>query len=232
MCLVIPPEQSGGIFGFTEFVTAFALLVLIYTMSEVQYRFRVATAPLPLWRITYWLSAFIGFGTLITDLWFAERFPTPSFLASRRLWQAGFGLLFFVQVMIWLWYAFVRPPAFGRRNSIRFIQVLYRYILQGSERDVPIIASELVRSAQSIIKHAPVILYIQRQEPRQKRISTFCRHATGRTRNQSLWCDASSSLSVERAAISIFVCVLFTHVSAVLGVAVPTHVFPVIDVGR
>jgi hypothetical protein len=183
MCLVIPPEQSGGIFGFTEFVTAFALLVLIYTMSEVQYRFRVATAPLPLWRITYWLSAFIGFGTLITDLWFAERFPTPSFLASRHLWQAAFGLLFFVQVMIWIWYAFVRPPVFGRRNSIRFIRVLYRYILQGSERDVPIIASELVRSAQSIIKHAPVIPYIQRQEPRQKSLSRAmvtaeCAHET------------------------------------------------------
>jgi hypothetical protein len=53
MCLVIPSEQSGGIFGFAEFVTAFALLILIYTMSEAQYRFRVATAPLPLWRITY-----------------------------------------------------------------------------------------------------------------------------------------------------------------------------------
>ena len=137
----------------------------------MQYRFRVATAPLPLWRVTYWLSAFIGFGTLITDLWFAERVPTPSFLASRHLWQAGFGLLFFVQVMIWLWYAFVRPPVFGRRNSIRFIQVLYRYILQGSERDVPIIAAELLRSAQSIIKHAPVIPYIQPQELRQKRLS-------------------------------------------------------------
>jgi len=171
MCLVTPPEQSGGIFGFTEFVTAFALLVLIYTLSDVQYRFRVATAPLPLWRITYWLSAFIGFGTLITDLWFAERFPTPSFLANRHLWQAAFGLLFFAQVMTWLWYAFVRPPVFGRRNSARFIRVLYRYILQGSETDVPIIASELVRSAQSIIKHAPIIPYIRRQEPQPTRLS-------------------------------------------------------------
>lgn len=168
---MIPPEQSGGIFGFTEFVTAFALLVLIYTMSEVQYRFRVATAPLPLWRITYGLSAFIGFGTLITDLWFAERFPTPSFLANRHLWQAGFGLLFFLQVMIWLWYAFVRPPIFGKGNCIRFIRVLYRYVLQGSESDAPIIASELVRSAQSIIKHAPAFPYVQRQESGRKRLA-------------------------------------------------------------
>lgn len=171
MCLVVPPEQSGGIFGFTEFVTAFALLVLIYTMSEVQYRFRVATAPLPLWRITYWLSAFIGLGTLTTDLWFAERFPIPSFLASRHLWQAGFGLLFFAQVMIWLWYAFVQPPVFSRRNSLRYIRVLYHFVLQGSDRDIPVIASEIVRSAKSVIKHATLIPYIEHQEPRQKRLS-------------------------------------------------------------
>jgi hypothetical protein len=171
MCLVIPQEQPGGIFGFAQFISAFALLVLIYTISDVRYRFRAATAPLPLWIITYWLSAFIGLGTLISDLWFAERYPMPPFLVSRPLWQVVFGLLFLLQVLTWLWYAFVRPPIFGTRNAIPFLRTLYGYILQGSEHDIPIIAAELARSAWSIIKHAPLVPYTERQEQEPRRLS-------------------------------------------------------------
>src|SRR5688572_24735932 len=83
MCLIVPGEQDGGIFGFSEFVQAFALLVLVYTVSDVRYRFRVETAPIRIWQLTFWISGVIGIGTLLTDLWFAQRYPTPWFLASR-----------------------------------------------------------------------------------------------------------------------------------------------------
>lgn len=44
VCFVVPPESDGGIFGFAEFVQAFALLVLIFTVSGMRYQFRVETA--------------------------------------------------------------------------------------------------------------------------------------------------------------------------------------------
>lgn len=154
MCLVVPPEQSGGIFGFAEFVQAFALLALIYTLSGVRYRFRIATAPVPIWGITFWLSGTIGLGTLVTDFWFAQRYPLPEFLVSKPLWQTAFGLLFMSLTMTWLWFAFFEPPMFGRRNALKYIQALYGYLLQGAESDLPTIADELGRSAKSIIAHA------------------------------------------------------------------------------
>ncbi len=89
VCLVIPSKQDGGIFGFAEFVQAFALLVLIYTLSEVRYHFRVATAPIPLWRVTFWLSGIIGIGTLIVDVWFAQQYPLPSILVSMGCCRFG-----------------------------------------------------------------------------------------------------------------------------------------------
>jgi hypothetical protein len=152
MCLVTPQQQSGGIFGFAEFVQGFALLVLIYTVSEVRYRFRVETAPLRLYSITIWLAAIIGLGTLLTDVWFAQQYPLPSFLTSRSIWQAVFGSLFLFLVLAWLWSVFVRPTVFGRLNRFNFTRTLYRYLLQGAESDLPAIAAELGRSASSIIK--------------------------------------------------------------------------------
>src|ERR1700720_3667494 len=66
LCFVVPPESKGGIFGFAEFVQAFALLVLIFTVSGVRYQFRVATAPIRLWLLTYWGSGSIGVLALLS----------------------------------------------------------------------------------------------------------------------------------------------------------------------
>jgi hypothetical protein len=155
MCLAIPADPKGGIFGFSEFVQAFALLILVYTMSDVRYRFRASTAPIPIWTITFWASAFIGLGTITSDLWFANKYPLPLFLTSQPYWQLAFGLMFLSVVMLWLWYAFLRPPTFNRMNPRNFARQLYLYVLQGAEADLPIIANELRRSAWNIIKYAP-----------------------------------------------------------------------------
>jgi hypothetical protein len=154
LCFVIPPEGKGGIFGFAEFVQAFALLVLIFTVTGVRYQFRVATAPIRLWLLTYWGAGSIGALALLSDLWFAQRYPLPLFLSSQAYWQFALGLLFLSLAMTWLWYAYVRPPKFGRANAFRFTHAVYRYVMQGNESDLPVVADELERSADSIIKFA------------------------------------------------------------------------------
>ncbi|MGY0571693.1 hypothetical protein ACTGJ9_012085 [Bradyrhizobium sp. RDM12] len=156
ICFVIPPEGKGGIFGFAEFVQAFALLVLIFTVSGMRYQFRVETAPIPLWQLTYWSSGSIGIAALLSDLWFAQRYPIPWFLLSQAYWQSILGLLFLSLAMTWLWYAFVRPPKFGRRNAYRFTGAVYQYVMQGIDSDLSIVADELRRSAEPIIEFASV----------------------------------------------------------------------------
>lgn len=166
MCLVVPSNQQGGIFGFAEFVQAFALLALIYTLSGVRYRFRIATAPFPIWKITFWLSGIIGLGTLATDFWFAQQYLLPPIVASRALWQTAFGLLFMYLAMSWLWFAFFNPPVFGRRNSLKYISTLYGHLLQGADSDLSAIADELGRSAKSITEHARELR--RRNRPQQE----------------------------------------------------------------
>src|SRR3546814_9252369 len=74
ICLNPPPADAGSaIFGFAEFVGALALLVLVFNSSDFLYKYRISIAPLPLYRITFIGTIVIGFGALVTDLWFADR---------------------------------------------------------------------------------------------------------------------------------------------------------------
>jgi hypothetical protein len=154
MCLVVPEQQTGGVFGFAEFISGFALLLLIFTVSEVRYRFRVEAAAVHMYSLTFWLAALIGLGALATDVWFAQKYPLPSFLSRRVVWQAVFGALFLLLILGWLWSGFVRPTIFGRFNRFNFTRRLFFYLLHGDEKDLPAVAAELGRSAWTIIKHA------------------------------------------------------------------------------
>jgi hypothetical protein len=154
LCFVIPLEGKNGIFGFAEFVQAFALLVLIFTVSGARYQFRVATAPIRIWHLTFLGSGLIGVLALLSDLWFAQRYPLPWFLSSQAYWQFTLGFLFLSLALTWLWFAYVWPPKFGRSNAFRFTRAVYRYVMQGDDSDLPVVADELERSADAIIKFA------------------------------------------------------------------------------
>lgn len=154
ICFVIPPEAKGGIFGFSEFVQAFALLVLIFTVTGVRYQFRVDTAPIRLWLVSYCIAGAIGITALASDLWFSQRYPLPSFLSVQAYWQAFLGFSFLLLTLIWLWFAYIRPPKFGKRNAYAYTRAVYRHVMQGGESDLPVIADELGRSAKSIVAFA------------------------------------------------------------------------------
>jgi hypothetical protein len=203
LCFVVPPEGKGGIFGFSEFVQAFALLVLIFTISGVRYQFRVAAAPIPIWLLTYCGSGAIGALALLSDLWFAQRYPLPWFLSSQAYWQFTLGLLFLSLALTWLWFAYVRPPKFGRANAFRFTHAVYRYVMQGIESDLPVVADELERSAESVVKFASAAFepkhVTRRAKDRKPRAEDyacdllliignrrFCRHVAGSAPNTAI----------------------------------------------
>lgn len=149
--LVTPSHSGSEIFGFAGFVQALALLVIVYTISDIQHRFRILIAPIPLYPITYIATGIIGLGTLGTDFWFSHQFPTPRILSDQAVCQALFGILFLAVVSLWIWYAFLNPPVFGKWNYKKFSNVLFSYILRGSDAELAMVAAELARSANSLV---------------------------------------------------------------------------------
>lgn len=156
--LCFAPVGTGPatkIFGFSEFLTAVALLALVYTIADVRYKFRIAVTPGSLYVATFSLIAIIGLQTLLTEVWIAEGWWTPRVaVITHNTWQGIFGLLFLGTFMTWMYYAFIRPPVFGRRNARRFAHELYRYILRGNDDELKVIAYELARSAVPLIRYS------------------------------------------------------------------------------
>ncbi len=154
ICLTTASGQANAsFFGFAEFIGAFALLAIVFTIADVQYRFRISVSPLPLPRITFWAIGVIGFGTLITDLWVAQGWlvvyvPYMTYGVIQGLFAAGF----LTTAMAWLYFAFLKPPVFSKWNAKRYGQVLFNYLLRGSDSELPVIAIEVGRSADRLIE--------------------------------------------------------------------------------
>lgn len=132
-----------------------ALVVIAYTTADVRYRFRVAIAPGNLLGITFGVCLTVGVATLLTDLWVAQQWWVlrVEFL-NTSLWQAVLATLLLGTFMWWMSVAFVWPPKFGRRNSLRFAQVLARYVQRGNPEELRVIVAELERSADDLIQIA------------------------------------------------------------------------------
>lgn len=141
-------------FGFGQYLAGLALMVLAWTIADVRYRFRVATAPVAMDRLTFTSVAAIGVLVLLTDLWRAQGWPVPAGPIPPAVWQAILGGWFLLTFLAWAWFGFIRPPTYGKWNAKRYAESLYRTILKGSPTQLAVAADELSRSADALVQHA------------------------------------------------------------------------------
>lgn len=148
-------NKNSPIFSFSEFLTGLAFMVIIWTIADVRYGFRVRIAPLPLQEITFPMIGAVGFLTLLTDLCRAEQWLVPQIkYLTQWEWQAFLAGLFLFTFMIWVWFAFIHPPVYGRYNAKRYAQALFQAILKGAHSELSVIADEFARSAKSLLRYA------------------------------------------------------------------------------
>ena len=115
--LIRPSKFQGHIFSFAEFASALAIFVILYSMTDIRYRFRISIAPFYLNKLSYCFLLIIGFGLLLTNYWFAEGWPIWAIISDSFSWQFVFGFMFFMLVLLWVSYAFIIPPVFKKKNS-------------------------------------------------------------------------------------------------------------------
>lgn len=153
ICLVTP-SNLHSIFGFSDFITALALLLVVYTITDVRFRFRIGIAQHSLHSLTFYLIGILGSAVLLTDVWIAQKWYVPAAIemfVSQPIWRALLGASFLSLPMAWFYYGYIRPPVFGRDNYEKFAQLLYGIILRGSDAELAVIAHELARSAPTLV---------------------------------------------------------------------------------
>lgn len=166
--LIKPSKFQDHIFSFAEFASALAIFIILYSTTDVRYRFRISIIRVDLIKISFWLFLITGFGLLSTNYWFAEGWSVPVIMSDPFSWQVFFSLTFFIPVLLWIRYAFIAPPIFNEKNSKLFCEKTYQIILRGLEAELPIIAHEMIRSAASIIKLTNCLPKIFTNENKQK----------------------------------------------------------------
>ena len=155
VCFVPLDPNSPQLFTFSNFLAGYALVVLAWTIADTRYRFRVATAPIPLTSITFFVVVVVGTLALLTDLWRSQGWVVPKgSLLTPAGWQAILAGSFLMTSLSWAWFAFIRPPRYGTVNARRYAAALYDAILRSNTSDLAVIADELGRSAAPLIQHA------------------------------------------------------------------------------
>ena len=155
VCFFPLNANAPKFFGFSEFLAGLALMILAWTIADVRYQFRVRTAPLPLQWPTFVVVAAVGILTLLTDLWRAEQWLVPQGnVLTPGAWQALLGGLFLLTFLTWTWFAFIRPPLYGKLNAERYAKTLYQAILKGSPSELAVVADEFARSVKPLIHYA------------------------------------------------------------------------------
>lgn len=140
-------------------------MALTWTLADVRYRFRVRCARIPIRLITFGVVAGVGTLSLLTDLWYAEHWLVPrGSLVSPSEWEAFLAALFLLAIVTWAWLAFMNPPRYSKTNAENYASTLYRSILQGSLQELPVIADELIWSAQSLVRSASDQGQLRRQK--------------------------------------------------------------------
>ncbi len=145
------PDTS--LFSFSTYLTALAILILAYTITDPIYRFRLAITFVP-FKVTFGLMAFIGFATILIDLGTSNQWLLLSFMGNHIIWQSIFEALFLIMILTWIWTAFIKPPIFSKRNYKKFSNLVYHIILRGDENQLSAIAYELNKSMDAIVKLA------------------------------------------------------------------------------
>lgn len=145
-------------FGFSEFISGLALLMLVWTMADTRYKFRMKTLPFSLQKVTFFFVLVIGTLTLISDSLRASGSSVISLpFFTQSLWQFLLGGFFFGIFMFWLWVAVHKPSSFGKLNYKNYCNALFEVIQRGSPNELAIISNELFYSVKSIVKYAPEI---------------------------------------------------------------------------
>jgi|GEM_PF-6572276 len=145
--------NSSGFFGFSEFVTILALLLIIYTVTDFKYRFRIALRGQVYVKITFWLIISVACLSLAGDYLFANQFELPAIIAHQSIWQLACAMTSIITLFIWLWNAFILPPKFSPGNSHRFVAQAKKIVMNGNAHQMEVFAEELTASYRVMVSN-------------------------------------------------------------------------------
>lgn len=137
-------------FGFSEFLTGLALLMIVWSTTDYKYRFRLYVSKLSK-NFLFTITIVIGLVTLVCD--FIALIGIITHL-TQFIIQLMCALLLFLFVMSWVWIVFLSPPVFNESNCEKFASEFIFVCESGSDEELNILAQETIFSLPNIVRFA------------------------------------------------------------------------------
>jgi hypothetical protein len=155
LCLEIADKSPHySIFGIAEFLTIVAIFAVAYNVSDDRYKFRINISPIPLLSVFFYVTVCSAIILIANTLWFDFALPIPRVLNNPLIVQTLVAIVLIALLAVWLHVAFLKPPRFSRRNSVRFAQQVFQGIAGGNEQELAAAAYEVGRSAHELVATA------------------------------------------------------------------------------
>lgn len=161
-------SNKSSIFGFGEYLATLALLLVIFTVTDFQYRFRLSLTKVNLKILGFGLSFFIGVLVFLTDFWFQNNFLVPGFLNNQNNIKFGLGGIFLLLIFYLYFRSFVRPAVFGKGNAKNYFLTIRHFVGEGNPERLAVVASEIGFSTKEILNFASKIPEVEKSEEKEK----------------------------------------------------------------
>ena len=137
-------------FGFSEFLTGLALLMIVWSTTDYKYRFRLYISRLSK-KALFIMTVIVGLVTLACD--FVASIGVITHL-TQFVVQLICGSLLFCFVMYWVKTVFLCPPVFTESNCKKFAAEFVFVCENGTDEELNILVQEIIFSLQNIVHFA------------------------------------------------------------------------------
>ena len=137
-------------FGFSEFLTGLALLMIVWSTTEYKYRFRLYISRLSK-NALFVMTIAVGLVTLGCD--FVASLGVITHLTQFVI-QLICALCLFSFVMYWVKNVFLSPPVFNESNCEKFATEFVFVCESGSDEELNFLAQEIIFSLPNIVHFA------------------------------------------------------------------------------
>jgi len=145
-------NQSSFSFGFPEFITLLAVLLVVLSASDYQtkYRFSLMRFNVKKWALI--VSASSGTILLVFDVAEAFAWQVPSLIANADVWRAAIAVMSLVFIVYLIYCAVIRVPKYTTALAGRFLTVHHRIVMRGDKEELRVLADNLGHFILDVIR--------------------------------------------------------------------------------
>lgn len=146
-------QTRESFFGFSEFLTGLAFLLMVWVTSDYKYKFRFHISRLPT-KSGFFSVILIGVIVLADDFLFSLVLKNPFIDCMVQLVYA---LMLLAVIVYWFYIAFIQPPVFNKVNHELYRVEFCRVVNCQNEEKMKILVHEMSYSMPNLVRFAPQI---------------------------------------------------------------------------